>query len=72
MEYEIYVDGKYAASLGPARGWDAAAAWIEKHTEDRTPLRRVAELGETYQPEIAAAMLSDLLKRQKPAPTGRD
>ena len=68
MWYEIYVDGKYAASLGSARGWDDAATWIEKHTAYRTPLRRLAELGETYQPEEAAAMLSDLLEHQRPAP----
>jgi hypothetical protein len=68
MEYEIYVDGKYVASLGAARRWDAAVTWIEKHTADRTPLRRLAELGETYQPEQAAAILSDLLEHQKPAP----
>ena len=68
MWYDIYVDGKYAASLGSARGWDAAATWIEKHTAYRTPLRRLAELRETYQPEEAAAMLSALLELQKPAP----
>jgi hypothetical protein len=68
MEYQIYVDGKHAATLGSARGWDAAATWIEKRTADRTPLRRLAELGETYQPEQAAAMLSDLLERDKPRP----
>ena len=62
------VDGKHVASLGSASGWDAAASCIEKHTADRTPLRRLAELGETYQPEQAAAMLSDLLEHQKPAP----
>jgi hypothetical protein len=68
MEYQIYVDGKHAATLGSASGWDAAAAWIEKRTADRTPLRQLAELGETYQPEQAAAMLSDLLTSQKPRP----
>jgi len=68
MEYEIYVDGKHSATLCSARGWDAAAAWIEKRTADRTPLRRLAELGETYQPEQAAAMLSDLLRGHKPRP----
>ncbi len=46
MGYEIYVDGRYAASF--ASGWDEAAAWIEKHTANRTPLRRLAELGETH------------------------
>jgi hypothetical protein len=68
MEYQIYVDGKHVATLGSASGWDAAATWIEKRTADRTPLRRLAELGETYQPEEAAAMLSDLLKDHKPRP----
>jgi hypothetical protein len=68
MEYQIYVDGKHAATLGSASGWEAAAAWIEKRTAERTPLRRLAELGETYQPEQAAAMLSKLLKDQKPRP----
>ena len=68
MAYEIYVDGKHAATLGSASGWDAAATWIEKRTADRTPLRRLAELGETYQPEQAAAMLSDLLEHEKPRP----
>ena len=32
----------------------------------RTPLRRPAEPGETYQPEQAAAMLADLLKHRTP------
>jgi len=68
MEYQVYVDGKHAASLGSASGWDAATAWIESNTADRTPLRRIAELGETYQPERAAAMLSDLLKHHKARP----
>jgi hypothetical protein len=68
MEYQIYVDGKHAGSLGSASGWDAAAAWIQRNTDDRTPLRRIAELGETYQPERAAAMLSDLLKDHKARP----
>ena len=68
MEYEIYVDGKHVGTLGIASGWDAAAKWLEKHTGDRTPLRRLAELGETYQPEQAAAMLSDLLIDHKPNP----
>src|SRR5690349_2808698 len=68
MAYDIYVDGEYAATLGSASGWDAAAAWIEKRSADRTPLRRLAELGETYQPAQAAAMLSDLLKDQSPRP----
>jgi len=68
MSYEIYVDGRYAASLSSASGWDEAATWIEKHTANRTPLRRLAELGETHHPQEAAAMLSDLLERQKPAP----
>ena len=66
MRYEIYVDGRYAASFGSASGWDEAATWIEKHTANRTPLRRLAELGETHRPEEAAAMLSDLLEHQKP------
>ena len=66
MSYEIYVDGRYAASF--ASGWDEAATWIEKHTANRTPLRRLAELGETHRPQEAAAMLSDLLEHQKPAP----
>jgi len=66
MSYEIYVDGRYAASF--ASGWDEAATWIEKHTANRTPLRRLAELGETHHPGEAAAMLSDLLEHQKPAP----
>ena len=65
MTYEIYVDGRYAASF--ASGWDEAATWIKKHTANRTPLRRLAELGETHHPEEAAAMLSDLLEHQKPA-----
>ena len=64
----VYVDGKHVASVGSASGWDAAARWIQKHTAYRTPLRRLAELGETYQPEQAAAMLSDLLEHKKPAP----
>ena len=64
MGLEIYVDGKHAASLGSARGWDAAARWIEKHTAYRTPLRRLAELGETYQPQQAALLLSHLLEHQ--------
>ena len=68
MAYEIYVDGKHAASVASASGWDAAATWIEKRTAERTPLRRLAELGETYQPEEAAAMLSDLLRHDKPRP----
>ena len=65
MSYEIYVDGRYAASF--ASGWDEAATWIEEHTANRTPLRRLAELGETHHPGEAAAMLSDLLEHQKPA-----
>jgi len=60
------VDGKHVASLGSASGWDAAAACIEKHTAYRTPLRRLAELGERHQPEQAAAMLADLLKHRTP------
>ncbi len=68
MGLKVYVDGKHVASIGSASGWDAAARWIQKHTANRTPLRRLAELGETYQPEQAAAMLSHLLEHQKPAP----
>ena len=68
MSLEIYVDGRYTASLGSASGWDAAVTWIEKHAAHRTPLRRLAELGETHRPEEAAAMLSDLLEHQKPSP----
>jgi hypothetical protein len=68
MEYQIYVDGKHAATLGSASGWDAAAAWIEKRTAERTPLRRLAELGETYQPEQAATTLSNLLRDHKTRP----
>jgi hypothetical protein len=68
MSYEIYVDGRYAASLSSASGWDEAATWIEKHTANRTPLRRLVELGETHRPEEAAAMLSDLLEHEKPVP----
>ena len=66
MIYDIYVDGTYAASLGCE--WDAAARWIGKHTAYRTPLRRLAELGETYRPEQAAVMLSDLLENHNPGP----
>src|SRR5438093_12194478 len=66
MSSEIYVDGRYAASF--ASGWDEAATWIEEHTANRTPLRRLDELGETHRPQEAAAMLSDLLEHQKPAP----
>ena len=68
MGLGIYIDGDYAASLGLVSGWDAAARYIEKHTAHRTPLRRLAEEGETYQPEQAAAMLADLLNLHKPAP----
>src|SRR5881409_792258 len=66
MSYEIYVDGRYAASL--ASGWDEAATRIKKPTANRTPIRRLAKLGETPHPQEAASMLSDLLERQKPAP----
>jgi hypothetical protein len=68
MGLGIYVDGKYAASLGSINVWGAAASYIEKHTPHRTPLRRLAEEGETYQPEQAASMLADLLNLQKPSP----
>ena len=64
MGLKVYVNGKHVASIGSANGWDAAARWIQKHTANRTPLRRLAELGETYQPEQAAAMLADLLKHR--------
>ena len=66
MIYDIYVDSTYAASLGCE--WDAAAKWVGKHTAYDTPLRRLAELGETYQPVQAAAMLSDLPTDHKPHP----
>ena len=68
MSLEIYVDGKYASYFATSSGWDEAATWIEKHTAHRTPLRRLAELGETHQPEQAATMLADLLKVHKPRP----
>ena len=68
MSLEIYIDGKYASYFATNSGWNDAATWIEKHTAHRTPLRRLAEQGETYQPEQAAAMLTDLLKVHKPRP----
>jgi hypothetical protein len=68
MGYDIYVDGECAARLGSSSAWDAAATFIENNTPANTPLRRLAELGDTHRPQQAAAMLSDLLEQRKPAP----
>ena len=68
MSLDVYVDGKHASNFIRASDWDATAKWIEKHTPHRTPLRRLAEEGETHQPQEAATMLADLLKVHKPSP----
>ena len=68
MGLDIYIDGHLAGDFVTLSGWIAAANYIETNTPHRTPLRRLAEEGETYQPEQAAAMLSDLLKYRKPSP----
>jgi hypothetical protein len=68
MSLDVYVDGKQASHFIMAFEWDAAATWIEKNTPHRTPLRRLAEEGETHQPQEAAAMLADILKVHKPSP----
>jgi hypothetical protein len=67
-QYEIYVDGEYADYFASATEWDGAAAFIENNTPANTPLRLLAELGETHRPGQAAVMLSDLLEYEKPAP----
>jgi hypothetical protein len=68
MSYDIYVNGEYADYFGSATTWDDAARFIKRTTPANTPLHRLAEEGETHEPEEAATMLADLLKRQYPAP----
>jgi thioredoxin-like negative regulator of GroEL len=65
MGYDLYVDGECVDGLGSASGWDAAATFIEKYTAPNTPLRRLAEEGETNQPRQAARMLADLIQQHK-------
>ena len=72
MSYDIWVDGEYADYFASAMEWDGAATFIENNTPTNTPLRRLAELGETHRPDEAAAMLSDLLEYQQPAADVRD
>ena len=67
MGYDILIDGHYASYLATASGWDDAANYIEAHTPRRTPLRRLAEVRETYQPQQAADMLADLLRDSQPS-----
>ena len=66
--YDVYVDGECADRLGSPSAWDDVATFIEKHTPANTPLRRLAEEGETDEPHEAAAMLANLLRHHRPGP----
>jgi hypothetical protein len=68
MSYDIYVDDEYADYFGSATAWDDAAKFMERNAAPNTPLYRLAKEGETHQPQEAATMLADLLRRQQPAP----
>src|SRR5438046_10393934 len=68
MGYDVYVDSECADRLGSPSAWDDVATFIEKHTPAKTPLRRLAEEGETDEPHEAAALLTNLLRRHRPGP----
>jgi hypothetical protein len=68
MGNDVYLDGECADRLGSASAWDDAATFIEKHTPANTPLRRLAEEGETDEPHEAATMLANLLRHHRPGP----
>jgi|ERR1041385_5555635 hypothetical protein len=68
MNYDVYIDGKCTAPLGSTCAWDEAAMWIKRHTVPLTPLRRLADEGETDQTHEAAPMIGFLLFWYKPSP----